>query len=104
MLSTEPEKKLFCFHDPDSKKHRQQNNSLSASSPQNRIVSPAPEVTLRSHVTVPRKKSQHNSGYEVDPVKQLNHDTDYQENNEEGFQDDDDAPYLIEGDIALPKV
>ena len=75
--------------------------SLSASS-QKKIQSPA--VTPRSQVTVPQKKSQHNSAYEVDPVNTLNHDTDYQEDDEEAFQDDDAAPYLIEGDIALPEV
>ena len=40
----------------------------------------------------------------MDPVNTLNHDTDYQEDEEEAFQDDDGAPYLIEGDIALPEV
>lgn len=74
--------------------------SLSAS-PQKKIQSQV--VTPRSQVTVPLKKSQHNSAYEVDPVNTLNHDTDYQEDDEEAFQDDDAAPYLIEGDIALPE-
>ena len=34
----------------------------------------------------------------------LDHDTDFQEDDEEDFLGDDDAPYLIEGDIALPEV
>ena len=61
-------------------------------------------MTLRSQVTVPLKKSQHNSAYEVDPVNTLDHDTEYQEEDEEAYLDDDAAPYLIEGDIALPEV
>ena len=64
----------------------------------------SPAVTLRSQVTVPLKKSQHNSAYEVDPVNTLDHDTEYQEEDEEAYLDDDAAPYLIEGDIALPEV
>lgn len=86
--------------------HSGQNNFHSYPGPkyassQKKIQSPA--VTPRSQVTVPQKKSQHNSAYEVDPVNTLNHDTDYQEDDEEAFQDDDGAPYLIEGDIALPE-
>ena len=78
--------------------------SLSASSSKNRLVSHvSPAVTPRSQVTVPLKQSQ-NFSYEVDPVIKLNHDTDYQEHDEETFLDDDAAPYLIEGDIALPEV
>ena len=34
----------------------------------------------------------------------LDRDTDFQEDDEEDFLGDDDAPYLIEGDIALPEV
>jgi len=36
-------------------------------------------------------------------VNTLDHDTDYQEEDEEAYMDDDAAPYLIEGDIALPE-
>ena len=91
-------KKLFWFSYPNPSCHY----SISVSSSKNRIVSPA--VTPRSQVTVPLKQKQQNSSYGVDPVIKLNHDTDYQEHDEEAFLDDDAAPYLIEGDIALPEV
>ena len=61
-------------------------------------------MTLRSQVTVPQKKSQHNTAYEANKVTTLDHDTDFQEDDEEDFLGDDEAPYLVEGDIALPEV
>ena len=61
-------------------------------------------MTLRSQVTVPQKKSQHSSAYEVNKVTTLDHDADFQEDDEEASLNYDDAPYLIEGDIALPEV
>ena len=75
-----------------------QNYSLSASYSPNRIV---PRVTQRSQVTVPPRKSQYRDDNREETPGIVSNEI---EDEEEEYMDDGSAPYLIEGDIALPEV